>query len=203
MIKVLEAIIFRRLLFWSISLKNNVNIVCGWWLGWFAGNQDDESWCNDSIVAGVKRSPCQVYQTDLNMRCSHHQYFDDKLNTSLLQTMTSTTEDMMETLDGTEMKFNDTDQRVNRKILNIFRATKDPNFLMKSFQSNGSFQQVLPSEGNRIFNFIYFKESFSFFRGGQISNISSALLRADLLRVCHSSRKYFNILACLHRSTLN
>merc|ERR1711997_124148 len=65
---------------------------------------------------------------------------------SLLQTMTSTTEDMMETLDGTEMKFNDTDQRVNRKILNIFRATKYPNFLMKSFQSNGSFQQVLPSE---------------------------------------------------------
>ena len=160
MIKVLEAIIFRRLLFWSISLKNNVNIVCGWWLGWFAGNQDDESWCNDSIVAGVKRSPCQVYQTDLNMRCSHHQYFDDKLNTSLLQTMTSTTEDMMETLDGTEMKFNDTDQRVNRKILNIFRATKDPNFLMKSFQSNGSFQQVLPSEGNRIFNFIFLKNPF-------------------------------------------
>ena len=69
-----------------------------------------------------------------------------KQNT-VLQTITSTTEDMMETLDGTEMKFNDTDQRVNRKILNIFRATKDPNFLMKSFQSNGSFQQVLASEG--------------------------------------------------------
>ena len=59
--------------------------------------------------------------------------------------MTSTTEDMMETLNETEMTFNDTEQRLNRKILNIFKA--DPNFLMKSFQSNGSFQQVTPSEG--------------------------------------------------------
>ena len=64
-----------------------------------------------------------------------------------MKPMTSTTEDMMETLNETEMTFNDTEQRLNRKILNIFKA--DPNFLMKSFQSNGSFQQVLPSEGKK------------------------------------------------------
>ena len=64
--------------------------------------------------------------------------------------MTSTTEDMMETLNETEVAFNDTDQRLNRKILNIFKASTGPNFLMKSFQSNGSFQQILPSEGKLI-----------------------------------------------------
>ena len=53
----------------------------------------------------------------------------------------------METLNETEVAFNDTEQRLNRKILNIFKASTGPNFLMKSFQSNGSFQQVLPSEG--------------------------------------------------------
>ena len=88
----------------------------------------------------------------LNMRFSHHQYFDDKLNTSRLQSMRSTTEEMMETLNETEITLNETEQRLNRKILNIFRA--DPNFLMKSFQSNGSFQQILPSEGKRIFQLI-------------------------------------------------
>ena len=57
----------------------------------------------------------------------------------------------METLNETEQTFNDTEQRLNRKILNILRITTDPNFLMKSFQSNGSFQQILPSEGKIIY----------------------------------------------------
>ena len=64
--------------------------------------------------------------------------------------MTSTTEDTMEILYETEPTFNDTEQRLNKKILNILRATTDPNFLNKSFQSNGSFQQVLPTEGKDI-----------------------------------------------------
>ena len=132
----------------------------------------------------------------LNMRFSHHQYFDDKLNTSRLQSMRSTTEEMMETLNETEITFNDTEQRLNRKILNIFKA--EPNFLMKSFQSNGSFQQVLSSEGKRTSkNKTKIINTFSFFRSGKVSNISRALLCADLLRVCHSSRKYFNLLTCL------
>ena len=121
----------------------------------------------------------------------------------------------MEILYETEPTFNDTEQRLNKKILNILRATTDPNFLNKSFQSNGSFQQVLPTEGkniqidNIIINkgiqdsikrhFLKFSlNKFSFFRSRQVSNISSALLCTRLLRICHSFRKYFNILpSCL------
>ena len=136
----------------------------------------------------------------LNMRFSHQYVLYDKLNTSRLQSMTTTTEDRMETLNETEQTFNDTEQRLNRKILNILRITTDPNFLMKSFQSNGSFQQILPSEGKIIFQLICIKEKFIiFFRSEQISDISSALLCTDLLCVCNSFRKYFNLLVtCLH-----
>ena len=158
----------------------------------------------------IELGPCQSYQTSesqIARPLPQHEIFsssifDDKPNTSRLQSMTSTREDMMETLNETEQTFNDTEQRLNRKIINIFRVTTDPNFLMKSFQSNGSFQQILPSEGKGIFQLIQrlkTKDNLILFRSRPVSDISSALLCADLLCVCHSFRKYFNLfLTCLH-----